>query len=88
MNERESSRRVPGPLALVGRSVITLYQQTVGPMIPSSCRFIPSCSRYTHEALGKHGFVKGSWLGMKRIGRCHPLSKGGLDPVPEREVTR
>lgn len=88
MNQLESSKRVPSPLALVARSLIKFYQHMVGPMIPSSCRFIPSCSRYAHEALGKHGFFKGSWLGMKRIGRCHPLSKGGFDPVPGREVSR
>ena len=86
MNQIGSSRRVPSPLALVGRSLIVLYQQTVGPMIPSSCRFVPSCSRYAHEALGTHGFFKGTWLGAKRIGRCHPFTRGGFDPVPEHEV--
>ena len=88
MNGTDSSRTLPGPLALVGRSLITLYQHTVGPMVPSSCRFVPSCSRYTHEALGLHGFLKGSWLGLRRIGRCHPLAKGGFDPVPERGGAR
>lgn len=86
MNGVRSSGRTPSPLALVGRSLILLYQHTVGPMIPSSCRFVPSCSRYAHEALGTHGFFKGTWLGMRRIGRCHPFSSGGFDPVPEREV--
>ena len=88
MNRVESSRRVLSPLALVGRALIVLYQHTVGPMIPSSCRFIPSCSRYAHEAIGTHGFFKGSWLGTKRIGRCQPLAKGGFDPVPTREANR
>ena len=86
MNQIGSSRRVPSPLALVARSLIVLYQQTVGPMIPSSCRFVPSCSRYAHEALGTHGFFKGTWLGAKRIGRCQPFTRGGFDPVPEHEV--
>ena len=88
MNHPDSTRRLPSPLALVGRSLITLYQHTVGPLIPSSCRFVPSCSRYTHEALGTHGFCRGTWLGIKRIGRCHPFTEGGFDPVPNREVSR
>lgn len=80
--------RQPAPSmpALLGRAMITLYQQTLGPLIPSSCRFIPSCSRYAHEALGTHGFFKGSWMAIKRIGRCQPLAKGGFDPVPERKA--
>ena len=81
-----SGRRGPSAPALVARAVIALYQHTVGPMIPSSCRFMPSCSRYAYEALGTHGFFTGSWLGIKRIGRCHPLAKGGFDPVPERKA--
>lgn len=86
MNRAGSSGRVRSPLAVAGRSLIMLYQHTVGPMIPSSCRFVPSCSRYAHEALGAHGFMKGTWLGAKRIGRCHPFATGGFDPVPEREA--
>ena len=82
----EVRRRAPSVVALVARAVITLYQRTVGPMIPSSCRFIPSCSRYAYEALGTHGFIRGSWLGIKRIGRCHPLARAGFDPVPERKA--
>ena len=88
MNRPGALRTPVSPLALVGRALVTLYQRTVGPMIPSSCRFFPSCSRYTYEALGEYGFFKGTWLGMKRLGRCHPFTPGGYDPVPERGANR
>jgi len=72
----------------VGQGLIRAWQHSIGPMIPSSCRFLPTCSRYTYQALGEHGFWRGSWLGVKRIGRCHPWSTGGYDPVPDRKEVR
>jgi hypothetical protein len=62
--------------------LIRLYQNTISRALPPSCRFTPSCSHYTYEAIEKYGFAKGGWLGVKRISRCHPLNPGGYDPVP------
>ncbi len=61
---------------------IRFYQKAISPILGSSCRFTPTCSHYGYEAIEKHGVLKGSWLAIKRIGRCHPLTPGGYDPVP------
>jgi len=58
------------------------YQIVLSPLLPASCRYYPSCSAYAVEALEKHGARRGSWLALKRIGRCHPFHAGGYDPVP------
>jgi hypothetical protein len=62
--------------------LIRFYQKTVSRALPPSCRFVPSCSEYTYQAIEKYGVIKGGWLGLKRIARCHPLNPGGYDPVP------
>jgi hypothetical protein len=62
--------------------LIRLYQMTLSKILPPSCRFTPSCSVYTYQAIEKHGFFKGGWLGFKRILRCNPFNPGGYDPVP------
>jgi uncharacterized protein len=65
--------------------LIRLYQNTLSVILPSSCRFTPSCSHYGYEAIQRFGFFRGGWLAAKRIGRCHPFYHGDLyDPVPER----
>lgn len=65
---------------LVG--AIRLYKRFLSPLLPPSCRFTPSCSRYTVEAIQKHGALRGTLLGAWRILRCNPFGKGGHDPVP------
>lgn len=62
--------------------LIKIYQLLISPLFPSSCRYIPTCSHYTLEALKKYGLLKGGWLGVKRISRCHPWGGSGYDPVP------
>jgi len=66
----------------VGLLFIRIYQQTWSKYTPPMCRYSPSCSQYTYEAIDKYGFFKGCWMGMRRILRCHPFSAGGFDPVP------
>jgi len=58
------------------------YQKFISPGLPPSCRFSPSCSQYALEAVSKHGALKGTWLGIRRLVRCHPFNPGGYDPVP------
>jgi len=69
-------------MRLVLKFVIRMYQLTLSPMFGPRCRFYPSCSQYGMEAIDKHGAFRGTWLTLKRIGRCHPFHEGGFDPVP------
>jgi uncharacterized protein len=66
----------------VAALLIRLYQLTISPLLGPRCRFHPSCSQYALEALARFGFLRGSWLAVRRIGRCHPWNPGGFDPVP------
>lgn len=61
---------------------IRVYQIALSPYFGSQCRFTPTCSEYAKEAIIRHGALKGSWLAVRRIGRCHPYHPGGHDPVP------
>jgi len=69
-------------MAWLARKLMRGYQLFISPMMLPSCRYLPTCSDYALEALQKHGFLKGSWLTLKRLGRCRPGCPGGHDPVP------
>ena len=64
--------------------LVRLYQLLVSPLLPSSCRFHPTCSEYTRQAIESYGLLGGGWLGARRLARCHPFNPGGYDPVPPR----
>jgi putative membrane protein insertion efficiency factor len=72
--------RVPARTAII---LIGTYQKLVSPNLSPSCRFQPSCSQYAADSIARFGVVRGSWLGIKRVARCHPLHPGGFDPVPD-----
>jgi len=63
--------------------LIKIYKTALSPLLGRHCRFLPTCSAYTYEAVEKHGALKGAFLGLKRILKCHPFHAGGHDPVPE-----
>ncbi|MEU9836413.1 membrane protein insertion efficiency factor YidD [Streptosporangium sp. NPDC048047] len=74
------------PAARTLMAPIRLYRAYVSPLLGPRCRFHPSCSAYGLEALAVHGALRGTWLTIRRIGRCHPFHPGGFDPVPPRPV--
>lgn len=62
--------------------LLRVYKRFISPALPPSCRFTPTCSEYAYEAIERYGFLKGAWMGLKRIVRCNPFNPGGYDPVP------
>lgn len=84
MNSGEVEAR-PGLGARIVLALIRAYQVVLSPIFGGRCRFHPSCSNYGLEAVATHGARRGSWLAVKRIGRCHPWHEGGFDPVPPVE---
>ena len=85
MTETPRARElVVAPLLLL----IRFYQRWISPALGQRCRFAPSCSHYAVGALREHGLLRGSWLAVRRIGRCHPWNPGGYDPVPSATAPR
>ena len=78
--DRGSASFRPLQSALVG--LLIVYKRVISPFLPSACRFHPTCSDYMRQAIQLHGPAQGVWLGLKRLGRCHPFHEGGFDPVP------
>lgn len=77
--------RIPVRLVLL---LLRAYKILLSPLFAGACRFTPSCSEYMAEAVARHGVLRGGWLGMVRLARCHPLGGSGVDPVPERLEAR
>ena len=67
-------------------TILRLYKVVLSPLLPSACRYYPSCSEYTRQALETYGVARGLWMGAKRLLRCHPFHAGGVDPVPDLDV--
>ncbi|MGH0029164.1 MAG: membrane protein insertion efficiency factor YidD [Myxococcota bacterium] len=72
----------PGAVSRAALGAIRLYQLLISPMLGPACRYEPSCSYFAAEAISRHGLLRGGWLALRRLGRCHPLGGHGYDPVP------
>lgn len=75
-------------MRLIVLSLIRAYQALISPLYPSCCRFVPTCSEYALEAVRVHGALKGGWLALRRLLRCHPLARGGYDPLPGSDALK
>ncbi len=78
----ETSEKKPGIAALAVMACIRFYQKRISPLFPAVCIYTPTCSEYALQAVRKYGFLRGGFLAIKRILRCHPFHEGGYDPVP------
>jgi len=85
--DRQAGAR-PSAGAWLLLTLIGGYRKFVSPVLPSRCRFEPSCSAYAFGAVQEHGALRGSWLAARRLARCHPFHPGGFDPVPPRRARR
>lgn len=75
------SRPNIGAMQTILIGMLRSYKWLISPLLPSACRFYPTCSEYMREAIQKYGAARGIWMGVKRLGRCHPFHEGGYDPV-------
>ncbi len=71
-----------GGIQYIVVTLIRIYQWILSPILGPACRFEPTCSNYASQAIVQHGLIRGTWLAIRRIGRCHPLGESGYDPVP------
>ncbi len=84
----DNATQVTGIVKKLLLLLIRGYSYLISPLLGNNCRYYPSCSAYTREAIEVHGALKGLWMGIKRISRCHPFHEGGYDPVPGTEDRR
>jgi hypothetical protein len=82
VNSMPYSNARPSLAARAALALIRAYKYLISPWFTGACRFVPTCADYTAEAIARHGALRGSWLGARRLGRCHPLGGHGHDPVP------
>ena len=82
--QTETAKLKPYHLGWWLQRIILLYRRLLSPVLGQNCRYLPTCSQYALEAIEVHGGLRGGWLAMKRVGRCHPFREGGYDPVPKK----
>lgn len=80
--DRRTRSHIARAASVVLLFVLTAYRVVLSPVMGPACRFEPSCSRYASDAIRRHGVMRGCWLALRRVARCHPFHAGGLDPVP------
>ncbi|MBM3297767.1 MAG: membrane protein insertion efficiency factor YidD [Candidatus Aminicenantes bacterium] len=80
--DQVAEKGAPAPMKAAVLFLISAYRLLLSPFLGKNCRYEPTCSLYTREAVEKYGVLKGSWLGIRRLARCHPFHEGGIDPVP------
>ena len=80
----ESKKKADDSMLAISRQLILVYQRIMSPFLGTNCRFYPSCSHYAYEALGEHGVIRGWWMAIKRLAKCHPFNAGGIDFVERK----